>query len=275
MQSPLFDGTSSVCFISLGSGSSGNSYYLSSAFGAILIDAGLPVRTIQKGLRQHGVELHTINALLLTHEHTDHVRSAATLAGSYGMTVYAAEPLFRVLDRRPIYGCIPQRVRQFIMPGSTFEVAGFRVEAFLVPHDASINLGYHIVGEGFAFTFMSDIGHITPEMPYFAERATHLVLEANYDPEMLRLGTYPPYLKTRIQGPLGHLSNIEAADFLASVAHSSLQHVFLCHLSQQNNHPLRCLETFQHRLTDCPIFHQAATQLVALPRHKTLIHQLN
>ena len=129
-----------------------------------------------------------------------------------------------------------------------FTLAGFTIEAFPVPHDSAENVGYHITKGDFKFTLATDVGHVTDIIEDYVGRADHVVLEANYDREMLRSGSYPEFLKGRVSSPLGHLSNDEAAELLSRVYHPGMKNVWLCHLSKDNNHPDLCWKTVEQRL---------------------------
>ena len=118
-----------------------------------------------------------------------------------------------------------------------------------MPHDSAENVGYHITrGEDFRFTLATDVGHPTAVIERYIAAAQHVVLEANYDSEMLRTGSYPPFLKERVASPLGHLSNEEAAEVLARCYHPEMRNVWLCHLSKDNNHPELCWKSIEQRL---------------------------
>ncbi len=127
--------------------------------------------------------------------------------------------------------------QKVVEPGRAFVLGDFTVTPFSVPHDSTDNVGYQVECEGCVFVLMTDIGHFTDEMRQYIARATHLVIEADYEEEMLRTGPYPEHLKRRINGPLGHTSNAACAEAIAASATQSLRHVWLCHLSDENNHP--------------------------------------
>lgn len=239
-----------VRFMSLSSGSSGNCYYVESPEGAILIDAGINIRNIQHDLKSHGITISDhVKAILLTHDHADHIRAIGHISKKYLLPIYATEKVFRGIDMARYVTDKPENyLRHIIEPEKSFSIVGFDVTPFDIPHDASQNVGYHIVGHGLSFTLMTDVGHITPKITEFASRAKHLVVEANYDREMLKYGTYPEFLKQRVSGPTGHLSNQETAEFLASIFNPDMENIWLCHLSKDNNHPELCWKTIENRL---------------------------
>ena len=241
-----------VQFMSLGSGSSGNCYYMGMNGEGFLIDAGLPLHHIKGGLKREGIDFAGgIKAIIVTHDHADHTNNVGRLSNEFNLPVYAHEAVHKRLrtNRRQESVRIAQNVR-FITPGTPFELCGFTITPFEVPHDSVRNVGYRITRAGteFIFVLLTDVGHITPTITQYASGTRYLVLEANYDREMLRSGSYPAFLKERIAGPLGHLSNTESADFLCSVFHRRMEHVWLCHLSHENNHPELCRKYFDDRL---------------------------
>lgn len=233
-----------IKFLSLSSGSSGNCYYLGTDQYAILIDAGIPVRTIQKVLRENGLSFGKIMALLVTHDHTDHIRSAGSLGELYHIPVYTTKAVHSGMERN--YGmakkltsasrrCL-EREEEFLIPGTQF-----RVTPFTVPHDSTDNVGYYIefgpVDHPVRFCLATDVGFVTPDICHYLSKADHIVVESNHDVDMLMNGSYPQYLKKRVRGEGGHLSNKECAELIHNVFHPGLRHVFLCHLSHENNDP--------------------------------------
>lgn len=231
-------------FLSLGSGSSGNCYYLGTDQQAILIDAGIPVRTIQKVLRENGLSFGKIMAVLITHDHTDHIRSAGSLGELYHIPVYSTKDVHGGMERN--YGMskkLTNASRRLLDRDTPFYIPGtkFRVTAFTVPHDSTDNVGYYIeyeMGtETIRFCIATDVGYVTPDIRHYLSLADHIVVESNHDIDMLMNGPYPEYLKKRVRGEGGHLSNKECAELLHDVWHKGLKHIFLCHLSAENNDP--------------------------------------
>lgn len=239
-----------IRFMSLGSGSSGNCYYLGHEEAGLLIDAGLAPRVINQALRNEGITLESghIQGVVLTHDHADHTRAVGALGGSYYIPVYASSLVHNKLEQCRYVGDNVGASRRDINLGETFELAGFQITSFLVPHDSVQNFGYYIRRGDFTFALITDIGHITPEIRRYAGIVKHLVIEANYDVEMLRNGSYPDFLKERVASPLGHLSNAETAELLTQVYHINLENIWLCHLSKENNHPDLCWKTVEDRL---------------------------
>lgn len=225
-------------FLCLGSGSSGNCYYLSCNNNAILIDAGLGIRTIKKTLKDKNLPFESIRAVFVTHDHADHIKCVGVLGEKYNIPVYSTQMVHQGI--RKSY-CVTEKLTanhiKFIEKEETISFLNFCITAFEVPHDGTDNVGYCIKCDDKTFCFLTDLGHITSTAENYIEKADYLIMEANYEDEMLKEGPYPQYLKDRIAGPNGHMSNHDTACFLAEHLQEHLKHVWLCHLSKDNNHP--------------------------------------
>ena len=225
-------------FISFGSGSSGNCYYLSTATDALIIDIGVGIRTLKKLCRDYGVDLNRVNHLLITHDHADHIKSVGSFSHDYKVPVYATQQVHKGIDANY---CITRKIapdlKVSIEPDLQLNLGDFRIKPFAVPHDSSENVGYEIVADGICFVIITDAGCITDEMKEAIAKAEYLVIEANHDVEMLKSGPYPEYLKKRIASKSGHLSNKDCGTALAENMSEHLRHIWLCHLSEENNHP--------------------------------------
>lgn len=239
-----------IRFMSLASGSSGNCYYLGNDGEGILIDAGIPMRSISKALKAEGIPLDAshIKGVIVTHEHADHIRTVGVLGGQQHIPIYATEAVHLSIASSRFVSEDVGASRRTITQGERFELAGFQIDSFPVPHDSVQNLGYHITLGDFSFTLATDIGHITDEIIHYAGKAKHLVIEANYDHEMLVNGPYPAFLRDRVSGLLGHLCNTDTAELLCKAYHMDMENIWLCHLSKDNNHPDLCWKTIEQRL---------------------------
>ena len=239
-------------FISFGSGSSGNCYYLYSENSGLLIDLGVGARTLKKQFADFGLDItNCLDAILVTHDHADHIKSVGSLCKRLSLPVYATSLVHQGMDRNYcMRSKLPQAFRRYVNKGESFEVADFRIIAFGVPHDSSDNVGYVIEHGGVVFTLLTDVGHITEEMKAIVRSTDYLVVEANYDPQMLATGPYPQYLKERITCGTGHTSNVACGALLAENYTKRLKHVWLCHLSQENNHPELARKTVEEALTN-------------------------
>ncbi len=225
-------------FICLGSGSSGNCYLLFSENYGILIDAGIGIRILKKHLRTFGMGLDRIKAVLITHDHADHIKAAGYLSKDYNVPIYATHEVHQGIDRNY---CVTTKIqgpnRVEIQKNVPFQIEDLEIMAFDVPHDSSDNVGYSVSFEGKTFCLITDAGAPTLEMEEQIKNADYLVLESNHDTDMLMMGPYPAHLKGRISGGRGHLSNRQAAELLARSVSEKMKQVWLCHLSEENNHP--------------------------------------
>lgn len=264
-------------YISFASGSSGNSCYVGNDRGGIVIDAGIRADQIEDILHDHGVSMRHVKALVLTHDHSDHVRySYSLLRNNRHLSLYCTPRVLNGLLRRH---SISKRIKEYHTPifkEIPFKVADMEITAFDVPHDGSDNMGFSIDFEGHRFVLATDLGAVTDRARYYMSMANYLVIEANYDSDMLRLGRYPEYLKARIRAGNGHLDNRDTAAFLKEIINPRLKYIFLCHLSKDNNTPVRALKEVRDALVERGVTvghaeesvsdRKADVQLMALPR---------
>ena len=236
-------------FLCLGSGSSGNCYYLSYNNNAILIDAGIGIRSIKKSLKDKGLPFDAIRAVFVTHDHADHIKSVGSMSFEYGLSVYATHKVHTGISRSY---CVQRKIQddhiKYIEKGENFQLGDFSITSFGVPHDSSDNVGYRIEVDGVVFCLMTDVGHVTDEMRKYISDSNYLVIEANHDIEMLLHGNYPQYLKDRISGTDGHLCNTDCGTAIAENMTEGLHHIWLCHLSEENNHPELARKTVESTL---------------------------
>ena len=254
-------------FISFGSGSSGNCYYFGTATDGLLVDIGVGIRTLKKHARDYGISLSSVRRILITHDHADHIKSVGAFSHDYNVPIYATEKVHSGIERNYcVQRKLPKELKLFLEPGTAVRLGDFVVTPFLVPHDASENVGYKIEVEGLVFVIMTDAGSVTEEMKEFIAEANYLVIEANHDVEMLLGGPYPQYLKERIISPNGHLSNKDCGHALAENMSEQLKHVWLCHLSEENNHPELARKTVDAILRSYGIIPGKDIQLEVLKR---------
>lgn len=221
-------------FCSLFSGSSGNASFVSFGETALLIDAGLPAKTLTAALDAIGVSPSDLSGILITHEHSDHVRGLETLAKRYRLDVFASEGTWDAMGPR-FPGLLPRQRREF-RPEEDFYIGQVNVLPFEIPHDAAQPVGFCLEAGGKKVSFATDLGHTSREVIDRAANSDVLLLEANHDVEMLKAGPYPAMLKRRILGNRGHLSN-EACALALQKLLPGLKYVFLGHLSRENNAP--------------------------------------
>ncbi len=231
-------------FISFGSGSSGNCYFLFDDNEGLMIDAGIGIRRIKKGFRDYGLSLTQVSGIFVTHDHADHIKAAGVLSETFGIPVYTtAEVHEGILENKCAKRKIPVHNRRTVKKNATLSIGGFEITPFGVPHDSKDNVGYRIVHGGTVFCLLTDVGHVTPEMAQMIAEANYLVMEANHDEAMLRMGPYPQYLKVRIANGNGHLNNRLCGEALAAHLSDHIRHVWLCHLSEENNTPQSAYNT--------------------------------
>ena len=225
-------------FLSFGSGSSGNCYYLYTSTDGLIIDVGVGIRTLKKYFRDYGLSLSMVKNVLVTHDHADHVKCVGSLSKDRDLPVYSTKEVHDGINKNYcVHRKIPAEYQILVEKGHRYQLGDFLVTPFGVPHDSVDNVGYHIEVEGVHFVIMTDIGEVTDEMKEMIAIADYLVIEANYDKEMLQNGHYPEYLKKRIMSGTGHLCNHDCGVALAENMSEQLKRVWLCHLSEQNNHP--------------------------------------
>ena len=232
-------------FLSLASGSSGNCYYLGTDNYGILLDAGVSMRFLKKVLKENEIGLEKIMAVFITHEHVDHIKSVVSLGEKFGIPVYATEKVHSGIDNSLYIKDKLYTSRRFIEKENTLDIKDLKITAFDVPHDSSDCVGYLVSYGQQNFVLVTDAGHINEKVGEYIRIANHLVVEANYDHEMLLQGKYPKFLKKRISNGTGHLCNSETAGFLAANFDLHLKNIWLCHLSRDNNHPELACKTVE------------------------------
>jgi phosphoribosyl 1,2-cyclic phosphodiesterase len=255
-----------IVFQSLSSGSCGNCYFLhmdgEEGGAGIVIDAGVSMRRLKQELLKNGFTYDDIDAILITHDHMDHIHNLGPYCKRLLKPVWMTRTLRGSLATHWMTGEYLGPVVKNLVDGGWSEIVPGKVRAryFIVPHDATQTVGYCIDLKGYIFVIMTDIGRMTDEALGYASQASTVVIESNYDLDMLRGGDYPIVLQDRICGGRGHLSNAECADAIRDFLHPGLENVFLCHLSEHNNTPLLAVETSR------PVIAGSGIRLVALPR---------
>ncbi len=243
-----------VKFCPIASGSSGNSIYVGTDNTHILVDAGLSGAAIQKGLGVIGVSGDMLDAIFVTHEHTDHIQGVGVLSRRFNVPVYATAKTWDMIDRFKTLGKISPENKRFVYSGERCIVNDICINPFEIPHDAADPVGYSLSVFGKKICIATDIGYVTDTIKENISDSDALLLESNHDEEMLRNGRYPQALKARILGKRGHLSNVSCGRLLAEIMSNRLRHVFLGHLSEENNRPLIALDTVTTILNANKIF---------------------
>jgi phosphoribosyl 1,2-cyclic phosphodiesterase len=222
-------------FASLASGSSGNCLVAEAAGTVCLIDCGLSLTETERRLARLGLEASQVSGLLVTHEHSDHACGAFEFAAAHGTTVYLTHGTLAAMKAE---GKVHDGVRLVIVNGrQSFFIDGLQVSPFTVPHDAREPVQFVLSDGAARLGVLTDVGTSTPHVQQMLAGLDALVLECNYDRDLLWAGAYPRWLKERIAGPFGHLDNADSERLLAGLDQSRLKHVIGAHLSKQNNRP--------------------------------------
>ncbi|MBQ6948268.1 MAG: MBL fold metallo-hydrolase [Firmicutes bacterium] len=250
-------------FCSLASGSSGNSYLVRTDTTAVVVDAGISGKKIQTGLEETGAG-ELVCGLFLTHEHVDHVKSVSILAKRLPqLAVYATQGTWENMEHTVSAG-----QQNILSEGEVLTVGDLEVRVFGLSHDAAQPVGYSFRHEGKQITIVTDTGCYSEEILREAEDADLLILEANHDVDMLRIGRYPWFLKQRVLSDVGHLSNEAAGRCLVELLkrNNKERRVCLAHLSRENNFPEMAYQTVKNILEDADYYIGNQVQLVTLDR---------
>lgn len=218
-----------VC--SLGSGSRGNATYISDGKTSVLIDAGFSAKELERRMVSKGIAPESLNAIVISHEHADHINGVSLLSRKYNIPVCVSSETYKAAS--PKIGSVFE-IRQFV-PGSCFAIDDLTIHPFSISHDAKDPCGFTIRRNGTKIGIATDLGIATNVVREHLKGCRVLILEANHDPEMLMNGPYPWFLKQRVRGRTGHLSNHDTAKLLKEILHDGLTHVVLGHISQKNN----------------------------------------
>ncbi len=266
-----------IMFMSFGSGSSGNCSYIGDSQSGFLIDAGVEPDKVIDGLRLHGISMDKIKGICITHDHGDHMKYVYPIVRKHRhISLYCTPRAMNGIMRRH---SVSRRLKDYqinIYKEIPFTIDNFTITAFEVMHDGTDNAGFYIEHDERAFTVATDLGCISERADHYMRRSDYLMIESNYDLNMLRFGPYPEYLKARIRNVNGHLDNKVTAEYLAKIYTDRLTHVFLCHLSKDNNTPEAALLESRSALEsiglkvgsgcNTPDDNASQIQLVALPR---------
>ncbi len=231
-------------FCVLGSGSKGNATYVEADGHGLLIDNGFSGVELERRLAAVGRSLSQVDAVLITHEHTDHVGGAGVLARKYKIPLYVNQPTFTAAAKK--IGEIPT-VHHFCT-GSHFDLHAFKVHPFAVSHDTADPVGFVIQNGACSLGYCTDTGMVSRLIQHRLAGCTGLIIECNYDPDMLKNGPYPVHVQQRVRSNQGHLANADAAGFIVDLLHENLHHVVLAHISETNNDPSLVYETVRAAL---------------------------
>ena len=230
-------------FCSIASGSSGNCIFAGSGSSAVLVDAGISGKKIELGLNGIDMTTREVSALLLTHEHADHVKGVGVLARRYGLPIYTTEGTAGAILENTSLGKIPEGLIHTVKADQPFQIGDLTIRPFAISHDAAEPVGFRIEDGSHSAAVATDMGEYDEELVRRLKDLDILLLEANHDVRMLEAGPYPYYLKLRILGEKGHLSNETSGQLLCRLLHDNMKHIFLGHLSHENNYEKLAYET--------------------------------
>lgn len=231
----------------LASGSRGNAVYVSDGETSLLLDAGLSGKEIQRRMQQRGLDPAALTALVVSHEHNDHVHGIGVLSRRFGLPVYISRDTLRSTAAR--LGRV-DRFEHFTC-GTGFSIGRLQLHPFSTSHDAADPAGFTVLADGIKIGIATDLGTAPQMVQHHLRDCRLVVLEANHDPRMLESGPYPWPLKQRVGSRTGHLSNEASGRLLQSLQHDRLAYVVLAHLSETNNTPALALETVSRAVTRC------------------------
>lgn len=235
-------------FRSLYSGSSGNSLLVQTPNTKILIDAGESAKKINDALSSIDIDTKDIDAILVTHEHSDHVRGLGTVSKKFDIPVYANKETWNAMPKQE--SKILDKNKKSFNPCDKFEIGELKIVPFEIPHDAAKPCGFNIFYNDQKISIATDIGHMTSKILHTLEGSNFILLESNYDPNILKCSNYPYPLKQRIAGPNGHLANSDAGKTISYLMKSGLNNVMLGHLSKENNFPELAYKTVLDELIE-------------------------
>ena len=220
---------------SITSGSSGNCIYVGSDHTHVIVDAGISGKKIEEGLNTLGLKTTDLNGILITHEHSDHIAALGVLARRYGIPMYATSGTIAGIMEMKNLGEIPRELFQVIEADRPFQIQDLQVNPIKISHDALEPVAYRIGQDSHSVGVVTDLGKYDDYIVDSFQGVEVLLLEANHDVNMLQVGRYPYYLKRRILGDKGHLSNELSGQLLCRLLHDKLKMVLLGHLSEENN----------------------------------------
>ena len=229
--------------VSIASGSSGNCIYVGSDETHILIDAGISNKRIEKGLNEIGVTGNDLDGILITHEHSDHIKGLGVLARKYGTPIYSTKETLEEIGNVKSLGDYPRELFRPICHDVDFYIGDLEIKPFRIDHDAANPVAYRVQNNRRSVAVATDMGHYSQYIIDHLQGLDAILLESNHDVKMLEAGPYPYYLKRRILGDYGHLSNENAGRLLNCILHDNLKHIFLTILSKENNYEELAYET--------------------------------
>lgn len=234
---------------SLASGSSGNCSYIGNKDTKLLVDAGISCRRIEKGLKTIDIDMSKLDGVLITHEHSDHISALGTMAKRYDIPIYGTKETLQAILAKEKYKHLSDSHLCSIEPNKTFHINDILIEPFSISHDAINPVCYTFKSKGKKIGMATDLGEFDDYIVAKLKDSDILFLEANHDENMLMVGSYPYFIKQRIIGAKGHLSNNSSAELISRLFHDKLKHISLIHLSKDNNFEDLAYETIRLELS--------------------------
>lgn len=234
---------------SIASGSSGNCIYAGSDNAHVLVDIGISGKKMEAGLNSLELTGRDLDGILITHEHSDHIKGLGVISRKYGIPIYATEGTIEAMIQANALGKIPDDIFHEIREDEPFMIKDLKINPFTIPHDAAQPVGYRLECGEHSVGIATDLGMYNDYIIENLQNLDALLLEANHDIRMLQVGKYPYYLKQRILGDRGHLSNENAGRLLCRLLHDNLKAIFLGHLSRENNYEELAYETVCSEVT--------------------------
>lgn len=234
---------------SIASGSSGNCIYTGTDYTHLLIDTGISKKRIEEGLKGLEIKGEELNGILVTHEHSDHIQGLGVFSRKYEIPIYATKGTIEGIKSYSGLGKMPEGLYNEIQVDERFTIGDIQIEPFAISHDANEPSAYRMESEDKAVAVATDLGMYTPYTVEHLKNLDAVLLEANHDIHMLEVGSYPYYLKQRVMGDKGHLSNELSGQLLCGILHDGLKHIVLGHLSKENNYARLAYETVKLEVT--------------------------
>ncbi len=256
--------------VSIASGSSGNCIYIGSDNTHILVDAGISNRRIETGLKELGLSPGELSGILITHEHSDHIKGLGVLARKYDMPIYSTRETLEEIQDSKSLGEIPGELMHPILPDHDFKLGDLDIKPFSIDHDAANPVAYRVENNRKSVAVATDMGHYSQYIIDHLKDLDAILLESNHDVKMLEAGPYPYYLKRRILGDYGHLSNENAGKLLSNILHDNLKHIFLGHLSKENNYEELAYETVRLEITESDTPYKAGDFSISVAKRDAL-----
>lgn len=234
---------------SIASGSTGNCIYVGSDNTHIIIDAGVSKKRIEEGLNSFDISLNDITAILITHEHIDHINGLGVVSRKYNIPMFATPGTVQAILETKSIGNIPDGLLNSIHPDQSFSINDLDIRPFKISHDAVNPVAYRIKNHEHSLAVLTDLGKYDDYIIQNIKGVDTILIEANHDTNMLQVGKYPYYLKQRILGDKGHLSNESCGRLLTNILHDKLKNIILGHISRENNYEMLAYETVKTEIS--------------------------